>query len=467
MSKSILLVEDNKKLHRLIRQTLEKEGYTVYGAHNGKEANQLMNDHWIDAAVLDILLPDTTGIKLLEAWKPLYPGIPLILSTAYGDVEDAVEAMKLGAFDYLTKPVKSEELKVVIERALRWQAMNEENRELKKEMQTKFQLHGMIGVSENMKQVFDMIQRVSKQDVTVLLQGESGTGKSHCAKAIHLESSRQHGPFISLNCAAIPANLLESELFGYVKGAFTGAADNRKGKVEAAEGGTLFLDEIGDMPLELQSKLLQVTQEKQFIPLGSSTTKEADVRLIAATNRNLWKLVQEGKFREDLYYRLNIIGIDLPPLQERKEDIPSLIYQLLSNFETEHRRAYSLSEETVKQLARYSWPGNIRELYNALARATVLSAGSELELKDFPKEIQEELNLSRPAAEKAYDHGNLNRDAESRSLPEQMEYFERNAIENALKEANGNQSKAAETLGISRQSLLYKVRKYDVDLEHI
>lgn len=458
MSKSILLVEDNEKLHRLVRQTLEKEGYTVFGAQNGKEAMHIMNEHWVDVCVLDILLPDATGIKLLEKWKPLYPNIPFILSTAYGDVQDAVEAMKLGAFDYLTKPVKSEELKIVIERAISWQAMNEENVELKKEMQDKFQLHGMIGVSENMRNVFDMIRRVAKQDITVLLQGESGTGKSHCAKSIHLESFRKNGPFIAINCAAIPGNLLESELFGYMKGAFSGAVSNQKGKIESAEGGTLFLDEIGDMSMELQSKLLHVTQEKTFMPLGSSSTKHADIRLIAATNRDLWKLVQEGRFREDLYYRLNIIGINLPSLREREDDIPHLIEQLLGNLETEHQRTYSLPKELLKQLTLYAWPGNIRELHNALARATVLSTDSELKLADFPKEIQASLTNDTENADAK------SKTEDNQPLPERMKYFEREVIESALRNANYNQSKASEQLGISRQSLLYKVRKYGVDI---
>ncbi|WP_078594171.1 sigma-54-dependent transcriptional regulator [Evansella clarkii] len=468
MEKTILLVEDNDKLRRLIKQTLQKEGYRLLEAPDGKTARKLYENEFIDIVLMDILLPDTTGIKLLEEWNTVKSGnnVCFILCTAYGEVEDAVQAMKMGAFDYLAKPIKAEELKVVIRRAVEWLELNLENRYLKQAFEEKSQLHDMAGKSEKMQRVFELIERVSKQNITVLLQGESGTGKSRCAHAIHLESDRKDGPFIKVNCAAIPSQLLESELFGYQKGAFTGATQPQKGKFEAADGGTLFLDEIGEISLELQAKLLQVTQEKTFIPLGSTVERKADIRLITATNRDLWQMVQRGEFREDLYYRLNIIGIHLPALREREEDIPLLVRQALETLKEEHGKNYELEKGLLKKLTDYPWPGNIRELHNALARAAVLSPDDILRLEDFPKEVREyrqekddkgtaATGLVQPGAEPG---------GENISLPDQLQTYEQQAIEDALAKAGGSQSKAAELLGISRQSLLYKVRKYGIEV---
>ncbi|WP_096439884.1 sigma-54-dependent transcriptional regulator [Alteribacter populi] len=461
MTTHILLVDDNSKLRRLMKLTLEKEGYDIKEAEDGEVAKDLFVEHHFDIVLTDILLPDTTGIKLLEEWKEKKPNVCYILCTAYGDVEDAVQAMKLGAFDYLTKPIKAEELKVVIKRAVDWVRLNEENHYLKKVFKEKRQLHDMVGISEKMKRVFDMVHKVANQTITVLLQGESGTGKSRCAQAVHLESDRKEQPYIEVNCAAIPDQLLESELFGYAKGAFTGANQSQKGKFEAAHKGTLFLDEIAEISLELQAKLLQVTQNKTFYPLGSNEQKQVDVRLIAATNSDLWEMVQGGTFREDLYYRLNIIGIHIPPLRERTEDLPLLIEQMIQEISEEQGQSYQLESGLLKQLSEYSWPGNIRELYNAIARAAVLSEGNILKLEDFPNEFKQTVK-----SDNAQETGELQDEAqlgEDFSLTDRLQSYEQTAIEEALRQARGNQAQAAELLGISRQSLLYKVRKYQIE----
>ncbi|GAA0488300.1 sigma-54 dependent transcriptional regulator [Salinibacillus aidingensis] len=459
--KTILFVEDNEKFRRLSTMTLEKTGYQVVEAASGEEAAHKINKREIDIILLDILLPDTTGLKLLESWKPQYEDIPIIVCTAYGDIGDAVKAMKMGAFDYLTKPMKAEELKVVIERAIEWQDLHYENRELKAAVENKFQLQGMVTRSRSMIDVFDLIERVAPQDVTVLMEGESGTGKSRCARAIHQESRRKDGPFVKVNCAAIPSNLLESELFGYEKGAFTGADTSKKGLCLTADKGTLFLDEIGEISIDLQAKLLQFTQDKTFTPLGSGKEVSSDVRLIAATNRNLWDMVQAGEFREDLYYRLNIIGLKLPPLKERTEDIPGLIQQFLSEYEKDYQRSYSISDSLVQKLCKYPWPGNIRELQNAIARAVVLTTDGELKLDDFPYEVIEYFEGDTHGDEEGI---NLSID-EDFSLPDHIEQVEVHAIEEALRAEHGNQARAAERLDISRQSLLYKIRKYNIDLD--
>jgi DNA-binding NtrC family response regulator len=464
MGKRILLVEDNEKFRRLTKLTLLKAGYDVIEAETGDEALQKMDSEQVDLVLLDILLPDTTGLKLLEKWKPLFPNTSFIMCTAYGDIEDAVKAMKIGAFDYLSKPIRADELKVVIERALGYKELQRENKQLKAAVKEKFNLHGMIGSSEKMQEVYSLIQRVAPQDVTILLGGESGTGKSRCAYAIHLESNRCNAPFIKVNCAAIPPNLLESELFGYEKGAFTGAISSQEGKCAAADGGTLFLDEIGEIPLDLQAKLLQFTQDKTFTPLGSTKEISSNVRIITATNRNLWEMVQSGDFREDLYYRLNIIGIHMPPLRERREDVPDLIDQFMQEASVEQKRPYRISKELLVKLVEYPWPGNIRELENAIARATVLSMDGNLLLKDFPLEVMTYFSQSIVETKEGEEVPSINWD-EDFSLTEHLEQVEVSVIEEALKNENGNQARAAEALGISRQGLLYKIKKYNIQVD--
>ncbi|GLB60285.1 sigma-54-dependent transcriptional regulator [Cytobacillus sp. NCCP-133] len=457
MKKTILLVEDNEKFRRLTKLTLKKEGFDVMEAETGKAAEELMQSESVDLVLLDFLLPDTTGLKLLEKWSPNYPETVFVACTAYGDIEDAVKAMKMGAYDYLTKPIKADELKAVIKRAFEMKTLKKENKELKQAVQRKYNLHGMIGKSQKMQEVYSLIERVASQDITILLEGESGTGKSRCAHAVHLDSTRRTAPFIKVNCAAIPSNLLESELFGFEKGAFTGAVRSQEGKCAAADKGTLFLDEIGEISLDVQAKLLQFAQDKTFTPLGTAKEEFSDVRIIAATNRNLWEMVQNGEFREDLYYRLNIIGITLPPLRERIEDIPLLIEQFLAEFEEEHNRSYTISKDLLTHLTTYPWPGNIRELQNALSRAAVLSPSGQLRLEDFPQEVVNHFS----GKEEENSPASLDLD-EDFSLTDHLEQVEKEVIETALENENGNQSRAAEVLGITRQGLLYKIRKYKI-----
>src|SRR5690606_29135925 len=326
---SLLFVDDETRLLRILASYFTKKGYTVHTASTGEEARSKLVNTDADVIFLDLKLPDTTGIELLQEFVPLYPNKLFVIMTAYSDVESAVTAMKAGAFDYVSKPAKMDEMEIIINKACEWLKMKLENRALKEKINQMIKDQEVIGISPAMKRIFQMIERAAETDATVLLEGESGTGKSKIARMIHQLSDRKNHPFVSVNCAAIPEQLLESELFGYEKGAFTGAHTNRKGKFEAARNGTIFLDEIGEISLPLQAKLLQVVQEKAFMPLGSNRMVHVDVRIIAASNRDLKKMVEEGLFREDLYYRLNIIDIYIPPLRERKEDIPLLIERFL------------------------------------------------------------------------------------------------------------------------------------------
>jgi DNA-binding NtrC family response regulator len=451
--KSILLVDDEIKLLRILQSSLEKKGYFVSTAANGQSARQLMAERKIDIVILDMMLPDTTGIELLQEFTPLHPEKVFILMTAFGNVESAVTSMKSGAFDYILKPAKLEEILVVIEKACQWIEMKEENAELKEKLQDAQTGGQVFGTSPAMKRILHLVERVSNTDATILLTGESGTGKSMIARVLHNLSGRSKAKFVSVNCAAIPEQLLESELFGYEKGAFTGATTSRIGKFEAADGGTFFLDEIGEITPALQAKLLQVTQEKSFMRLGSNTVKHVDVRILSATNRELKKMVEQGLFRKDLYYRLNIVDIYIPPLRERRDEIPLLIEEFLRKHRRRNNVDYKVSSELMDVLTAYEWPGNVRELENAVERAVVLCQGNLLLLDDFPREI-------RVSSEEARETNVPSSWASGKSLPDQLEEMERTMIVNALQESQGNAASAARKLGISRQNLLYKMNKY-------
>lgn len=453
--KKILLVDDEVKLLRILQSSLEKKGYTVYTASNGQEARKKISEQKVDLVFLDLMLPDTTGLELLQEFSPLYPQKIFILMTAFGDVENAVTAMKAGAFDYMVKPVKLEEMLLIIEKAYKWLGMKEENLILKEKLKDAESTSGVIGTSPAMKRIFQLVERVANTDATVLLEGESGTGKTVIARMIHHLSGRRNAPFIAVNCAAIPEQLLESELFGYEKGAFTGANTSRQGKFEAANGGTIFLDEIGEISSSLQAKLLYVTQEKSFMRLGSNTPKQVDVRIISATNRGLKKMVEKGTFREDLYYRLNIVDIDIPALRERKEDIPLLVAEFLDKQRKRYQRDYEISQELIRILMEYPWPGNVRELENAVERAAVLCPATQLSIEDFPGELREVRQEMNDAELYAYPR--------SKALPDQLEEIEKNYIMQALEESHGQAATAARKLGISRQSLLYKMNKYFIN----
>jgi DNA-binding NtrC family response regulator len=454
MMKTILLIDDEEKLLRILQSSLEKKGFKVNVSTTGQGARQKISEHPADIVFLDMMLPDTTGLDLLHEFVPLYPNKVFIMMTAYGNVESAVIAMKAGAFDYITKPAKLDEILIVAERAFEWIGMKQENLQLKEKLELNDSKANVLGVSSAMQNILQLIERVSNTSATVLLEGESGTGKSMLARKIHQMSDRMQAPFISVNCAAIPDQLLESELFGYEKGAFTGASTSRAGKFEAAEGGTIFLDEIGEISSSLQAKLLQVTQEKSFMKLGSNTQKHVDVRIIAATNRNLSQLVKKGDFREDLYYRLNIVDIRIPSLRERIEDIPLLIEQFLESYRKLNQRDYHISKELIQVLIEYPWPGNVRELENAIERAVVLSRDEKLSIEDFPREIRE----SRLKDIHILESEILD---PLKPLPDRIDKFEKQIIIEMLKETEGPAA-AARKLGITRQSLLYKMNKYGI-----
>ena len=442
------MVDDEIKLRKILARELEDEGYEVFQAGSGSEAIQVLERNNIKVVILDLMLPDMTGLDLLSNIPKLKGDIPTIILTAYGNVESAVTSMKLGAFDYICKPVRFEELKIFLDKAFKWLDMKEENERLRILVES-FKDEIIIGKSPVMDRVYFMVGRVSDSDVTVLLEGESGTGKSFIAKLIHEKSARKDKPFISVNCAAIPEKLLESELFGYVKGAFTGAVENREGKFAAADGGTIFLDEIGEIPLSLQGKLLQVTQEKSFMKLGSNKENRVDVRIITATNKDLTKLVEEGQFREDLYYRLNIVSIRVPALRERKEDIPLMAMHFLTLQEKKIGKPFELDSNIMDFLISYYWAGNIRELKNAIERASVLSKNNKITIDDFLLKSDEYKNVE---------------DVTKCNKPLQMvvEEYEKQLIITALNKTNGNSAKAAKILKVSRQNLLYKMQKHNL-----
>ncbi|MGO4886591.1 sigma-54-dependent transcriptional regulator [Anaerobacillus sp. MEB173] len=446
----LLLVDDESKLLRIFQASLTKKGYLVSTAANGQEARRKMAESNAKVVFLDLKLPDATGLDLLQEFSALYPDKVYVIMTAYGDVENAVTAMKTGAFDYIVKPVKLNELIVVIEKAFEFLRMKEENIRLKEQLRDSESSDELLGVSSEMKEIFELVKRVSQTNASILLQGESGTGKTMIAKLLHKYSDRHNRPFVSINCAAIPEQLLESELFGHEKGSFTGAVASRKGKFEAANHGTLFLDEIGEITPAFQAKLLQAVQDKEFMRVGSDEIRNVDVRIITATNRNLKQMVDEGKFREDLYYRLNVIDIYIPPLRERSDDIPLLIGKFLERYRQKMNRSFTLSPDLTQRLMSYSWPGNVRELENVIERAVILCRGEELSVDDFPREIREMKNsfLHKPELD------------DEKTLPEQLEEIEKQLILKALDEGLGQPASAAKKLGISRQSLLYKMNKY-------
>lgn len=452
---SILVVDDEEQLCRIISQKLELEGFQAFQANDGQAAIQLMNEQDIDVVVLDYRLPDMTGIDLLEIMKKQNPQIPVIMLTAYGQVEHAVKAMKLGAYDYLNKPVQLNVLKEVIDKACENRRLKMENQILKEELKSITADDEFVFQSMKMKEIIYFLEKILEADVNILILGESGVGKTALAKWIHRRSRRRDKPFVSLNCAAIPPSLLESELFGYRKGAFTGATESRPGKFEMAEGGTIFLDEIGEIPPEMQAKLLHVIEEKRFMRLGSNSLQAVDVRIISATNKNLEQLVEERKFREDLYYRLNLAEVKIPPLRERPEDIVSIVQNYLRKLNGKYGKSLSVSGQALEVLLGYPWKGNVRELLNVLERIHILKANGRIEADDIPNDLRlsgsDAVNgpmaVLRPATKM------------SGPLQEILEEVERQIIQDALEQTGGNQTKAADILGISRPTLIYKMKK--------
>ncbi|MGQ9508550.1 MAG: sigma-54-dependent transcriptional regulator [Thermodesulfobacteriota bacterium] len=450
----ILIAEDEKTQRELLEGFLRKEGFEVNGVANGREALQKLENSIYDIALIDYKMPEIDGLQTLHEIRRLYPDLPVVMMTAYGTVETAVASMKEGALDYLTKPIDLDELLLILDKVLERSQLIQENRALKAQLQERYTFKHIVYNSPKMEEVMNLVARVAPSSSTVLIRGESGTGKELIANAIHFASSRAEKPFIRVSCSAIPETLLESELFGHEKGAFTGAIQRRVGRFEEASEGTIFLDEIGELSPLLQVKLLRVLQEKEFQRLGSNLTLKTEARVIAATNRNLEEAIKKGEFREDLYYRLNVISIFIPPLRERKEDIPPLIDYFLKKYSQRNQKNVSnISQEARGLLLRYSYPGNVRELENIIERAVVLCRGELIMTQDLPIHLQEE------RSEKYWESYR-----EPKSLPEILEEIEKNFILKALRDHQGIQTKAAETLGISERVLRYKIKKYGIRL---
>ena len=441
----ILVVDDEPAQRELVSGFLRKRGFEVDEAAGGQAALARFTQEPFDLVLTDQRMPDLSGLDLLQRLRAVTPEAAVIVMTAYGTIETAVGAIKAGATDYLSKPINLDELLHRIERVRERQRLLGENRELRAALEERHRVEGIIGDSGRMQEVLSLVRRVAGSDATVLIRGESGTGKELIARAIHHASPRAAGPLVAVSCAALPEGLLESELFGHEKGAFTGAAASRKGRFELADGGSIFLDEIGDLPLHLQVKLLRVLQERQFERVGGTRTIPVDVRVLAATHRNLEALVREGRFRDDLYYRINVVTLLLPPLRERREDLPPLMYHFLTRFaEKNGKTIRGLTREARDALLRYDYPGNVRELENLIERAVVLTRDEVIGKSDLP------LTLDEQTAENDAPAG----------LVAAAEGLERRMIRDALSRAGGVQTRAAELLGISERVLRYKLRKY-------
>jgi DNA-binding NtrC family response regulator len=446
---AILIVEDEAKMRRLLELNLGEDGFSTFSAGDAETGLKLLAEGPVDLVVTDLKLPGMNGLEFLQAVKRQNAALPVVVMTAFGSVETAVEAMKAGASDYVLKPFSLSEMRMVIHKELDVRNLREENRSLREALGKKYSHPNIVARSAKMQEVLATVERVAPTNSTVLLGGESGVGKDLIARAIHEKSKRARGPFLKINSTAIPENLLESELFGFEKGAFTGAVASKPGKFELADKGTLFLDEIGDVPAAIQVKLLRVLQEREFERLGGTRTIKVDVRLIAATNRDLRAALEEGTFREDLYYRLNVVPIDIAPLRERKEDIPDLVNLFITRFATDSSKTIeSISPPAMQMLVNYYWPGNVRELQNIVERACALAKGSVLE----PADIHIDARPSKsPAAVDAF-------------LPVGMtlEQWEDEIVQEALRRANGNKSQAARLLGLSRNALRYRLSKIGI-----
>ncbi len=448
MEATILIVDDEQHMRWIIEKTLAKEGYKTDSAATGAEGLAKLQSTGPDLVLLDLKLPDMNGIEVLRSMKQEQPRVPVIMITAHGTVESAIEAMKIGASDYISKPFDIEELKIIIHRCLEVVELATEVDYLRDELEDKLNT-SLIGRSRVISELQELIAKVADTPATVLIEGESGTGKEVVARLLHTGGSRAKKPFVALNCAAIPETLLESELFGYERGAFTGADTRKKGKFEIASSGTIFLDEIGEISLHIQAKLLRVLQEKVFERVGGNEQLKMEARVIAATNRNLKKCVREGTFREDLYYRLQVIPINMPALRERKEDIPDLVNCFLRKYDY-RGRIKGLTAEAFEKLQGYDWPGNIRELENAIERAVILCNQDYITPAYLPMEMADQIETSHEF---------------TMTLPPQgisLETVERELILMALERSRGNQTKAARLLGITRSALIYRIEKYGI-----
>src|SRR5215467_10953592 len=448
MKKRILVVEDEDKLRRVVELQLMSAGFDVDKAASAEDGLKLVDR--ADLVLTDLKLPNMSGLDLLGALRQQNAQVPVVMMTAYGSVETAVESMKAGATDFLLKPFSLDHLMQVVNKALEVRALRDENRKLKEELGRRYEFDNIIGRSPAMQEIFATIERVGPTRATVLLAGESGVGKDLIARAIHFHSPRRDRPLVKINCTAIPENLMESELFGYEKGAFTGAQTSKPGKFEQADGSTVFLDEIGDVPAVIQVKLLRILQEREFERLGSNKTQHIDVRVIAATNKDLRGALEDGTFREDLYYRLNVVPIEIPPLRERKQDIPFLANHFIRKLAPDAgREVEGITDAAMEKLTGYHWPGNVRELENVIERGLVLCRGKQLDVDDIKLET-----AARPRPQG--DH---------HFLPEglTLDQYEQEIIREALRRADGNKSQAARLLGLTRNALRYRLTQMGLE----
>ncbi|MBP1712725.1 MAG: Fis family transcriptional regulator [Deltaproteobacteria bacterium] len=462
MKPRILIVDDEVRMQRLFEINLSPK-YAVLTCGDGARALEIVKNREVALLVTDLKMPGLSGLNLLQEARKAAPDLPVIIMTAYGTVETAVQAMKEGAADYILKPIKMDEMEILIEKTLAVSHLQDENRDMKSELKSIYGSENIIGAHPLMAGVIDLIRQVADTKTTVLIQGESGTGKELVARAIHVGSGRASRPFVVINCAAIPGTLLESELFGYEKGAFTGALKTKKGRLEAADRGTLFLDEIGEMPRELQVKILRMMEEKKIQRVGGTEEIEVDNRILAATNKDLKQAVEAGSFREDLYYRLKVITISIPPLRERKEDIPILVEHFLRKHQANlKKKATRVSDSTLQILRDYSWPGNVRELENALIRALVLCPGEVIEPRDLPEEISE------GRREKKEEETGIPADREKlKQMKKEIQQkikaeMERKFITEALRAGKGNVLRSAARVGMDRRQFQNLIKKYGI-----
>jgi two-component system NtrC family response regulator len=445
----ILIVDDDASQRRLIEFWLQEDGYRTVTAEDGKAGLRAFEQRAPALVITDVRMPGMSGLDLLGKIKGDNPDIPFILITAFATVDDAVEALKLGATDYILKPLKADEVKLSVRRTLEQKELVDENRRLREFAGDSFRFESILAQSRRMRSILEIAAQVARRDSTVLLTGESGTGKELLAKAIHQTSLRANKPFVTVNCGALPENLAESELFGHRKGSFTGAIADRAGKFESANEGTIFLDEVGELSLPLQVKLLRVIQEREIDKVGNAHSIKVNVRILAATNRNLKNLVEDGQFREDLYYRLSVVTIDVPPLRERQEDIPLLAQHFVKQFSDRYAiPGLSITEEALEKLGQYNWPGNVRELQNVIERVSVLARSNKIGIGELPPEVRS--SASRIASI-------------SLKLPEEgidLEQIEKEILLQALEKHSWNQSQAARYLNISRKTLIYRMDKF-------
>jgi DNA-binding NtrC family response regulator len=475
----ILVADDEDSMRFLLREVMRREGYEVEVAADGEKAMELVRAGSFDLVIMDVRMPGMDGMQALKEMRRIRPNLVVVMITAHGNTDLAIQAMREGAYDYFNKPFELEELRIVVRRALEKQALLNQVATLESKLRRRAKFDRIIGQSDPMQQVFALLERVVTNDINVLITGESGTGKEIVAQAVHYQSARRDKPFISVNCAAIPESLLESELFGHERGSFTGAIGTHIGKFESADGGSIFLDEIGDMPLPLQVKLLRVLQEREVCRIGGRKPLRVDIRIITATNRDLLQEVTEKRFREDLYFRLNVLPIHLPPLRKRASDIPLLVENLLGVLNGRlSRHILGVAPDAMQALMNYPWPGNVRELENVLQRSMVMAGGTLLQMEDLPPQVREAQPRREPRSTESSNGSSQAREDCGLSIPpdfltnmevplankmEQLaEIFEKELIINALEKNDGRRQPTADMLGISRKSLHNKMAKYEL-----